>query len=29
MSENTRYKLHRILDLAIDASEQGDMRRRR
>ena len=25
MSENTRYKLHRIVDLAIDASEQGDI----
>lgn len=25
MSENTRYKLHRILDLAMDASEQGDI----
>lgn len=25
MSENTRYKLHRVLDLALDASEQGDI----
>ena len=24
MSENTRYKLHRILDLAIESSEAGD-----
>ena len=25
MNEKTRYKLHRILDLAMDASEQGDI----
>lgn len=24
MSENTRYKLHRILDIAIERSESGD-----
>lgn len=24
MTERARYKLHRILDLAIDASEKGD-----
>ena len=25
MKESARYKLHRILDLAMDASEQGDI----